>query len=388
MAITSGIYYFGPSESLLDISACAAQVSNQTLVGDVTFIQTGTVFVNSQITFSCIMAGHNLRITSNESLNGDPTKNIKIILEGGINNYLIFNVVGTSGLVQLDNLYFITSGTGGYVIWIDSNTDMIIRDSLFKKLSISSGYCVTISSSVFLKMYNLKIWSYVSSFSVGANSDANAATIQFENISQFTKSPGGFDITNILSGSNKWIKNCISYAQSYNYPSFVGSVSAISNATGDGALSASFGNFSSIIPMNHFITSSDTSSDFLNLNSTSFLISAGSSSQISINTYGIRTNSRPGDAYYSIGADEYGEATIRFVADKRSGTIPFYLRLTDTSDLSQFTSVLDYTRIWSIRNTRTSATEYLTSTSASINYCISASSILYDTYTVSLSAVT
>lgn len=76
-----------------------------------------------------------------------------------------------------------------------------------------------------------------------------------------------------------------------------------------------------------------------------------------------------------------------FVINKTKGTIPFYFRLTDTSDLSLFTSASDYQRIWSITNIRTSSIEYFESTSASVNYCISADSLLGDTYTVSLSAL-
>lgn len=78
---------------------------------------------------------------------------------------------------------------------------------------------------------------------------------------------------------------------------------------------------------------------------------------------------------------------MNFVVDKPSGTIPFFFRLTDLSDMSLYTSATDYTRIWSITNNRTNRIEYFTTTSASIEYCISANSLLNDVYNVSLSAV-
>lgn len=80
-------------------------------------------------------------------------------------------------------------------------------------------------------------------------------------------------------------------------------------------------------------------------------------------------------------------SAVGFYVDRRSGTIPFYFRLTDTSDISLYTSATDYTRTWSLTNRRTSATEFFITTSASIDYCISADSLLNDFYTVSLSAI-
>jgi hypothetical protein len=78
---------------------------------------------------------------------------------------------------------------------------------------------------------------------------------------------------------------------------------------------------------------------------------------------------------------------IKFVVNNFSGTIPFYIRLTDLSDITSYTSASDYIRTWSITNLRTSEVDFFTSTSASTNYCISANSILNDTYTISFSAV-
>lgn len=76
-----------------------------------------------------------------------------------------------------------------------------------------------------------------------------------------------------------------------------------------------------------------------------------------------------------------------FVVDKTNGVIPYYIRLTDTSTISGYTSATDYTRIWSITNVRTSGIQWFQTTSASINCAISGDSIFNDTYTVSLSAV-
>lgn len=78
---------------------------------------------------------------------------------------------------------------------------------------------------------------------------------------------------------------------------------------------------------------------------------------------------------------------MSFVVNKRSGVTPFYFRLTDTSDVYLYASATDYVRLWSITNVRTSVIEYFSSTSASIDYCISAGSILNDTYDISLSAI-
>lgn len=78
--------------------------------------------------------------------------------------------------------------------------------------------------------------------------------------------------------------------------------------------------------------------------------------------------------------------TISFTVDKAAGTIPFYFTLTDTSDVADVTSATDYTRIWSITNMSTSVITWFQTTSASVNYCISAGSVINDLYTVSLSA--
>ncbi len=80
-------------------------------------------------------------------------------------------------------------------------------------------------------------------------------------------------------------------------------------------------------------------------------------------------------------------ANFNFVVDKNKGVIPYFFRLTDVSEVSDLTSATDYQRLWSITNIRTSIVEHFTTTSASINYCVSAGSILNDTYTISLSAV-
>jgi hypothetical protein len=76
---------------------------------------------------------------------------------------------------------------------------------------------------------------------------------------------------------------------------------------------------------------------------------------------------------------------IEFVSNKTSGPNPLYVRFTDVSDLSELTSATDYTRIWSFTNTRTSATEFDTTTSASINHVFNGN--YQDTFDVSLSAV-
>ncbi len=81
------------------------------------------------------------------------------------------------------------------------------------------------------------------------------------------------------------------------------------------------------------------------------------------------------------------ELMSRFVVSNMRGTVPFYFRLTDVSDVSSYTSATDYQRVWSIINNRTSVMEYFETTSASVEYCISAGSNLDDTYTISLSAV-
>jgi hypothetical protein len=78
---------------------------------------------------------------------------------------------------------------------------------------------------------------------------------------------------------------------------------------------------------------------------------------------------------------------VSFIVNKTSDVIPFYFTLTDTTVVSAYTSAVDYTRIWSILNMNTSAIAFFQTTSASVNYCISAGSIVNDTYTVSLSAV-
>lgn len=43
MAITSGTYNVGPAETLTSMTAIAAEINGQTFVGDVTFIQTGSI---------------------------------------------------------------------------------------------------------------------------------------------------------------------------------------------------------------------------------------------------------------------------------------------------------------------------------------------------------
>jgi hypothetical protein len=78
---------------------------------------------------------------------------------------------------------------------------------------------------------------------------------------------------------------------------------------------------------------------------------------------------------------------MSFSVNKLKGTIPLYFILTDVTDVSLYTSAVDYARIWSITNTRTSETDLIQSTSASTNFCVSGSSILNDTFTVILSAV-
>lgn len=77
---------------------------------------------------------------------------------------------------------------------------------------------------------------------------------------------------------------------------------------------------------------------------------------------------------------------INFVQDKTKGTLPLFVRFTDVSDVSDITSASDYLRTWYFENVRTSAFEYVTSTSASI-YHIFEDGILNDTFTVSFSAI-
>lgn len=78
-------------------------------------------------------------------------------------------------------------------------------------------------------------------------------------------------------------------------------------------------------------------------------------------------------------------ATFSFTADRISGPSPLYVRLTDSSSVSDLTSATDYQRIWSFFNNATSAISYEITTSASINKSLTG--ILGSTFTVSLSAI-
>ena len=91
--------------------------------------------------------------------------------------------------------------------------------------------------------------------------------------------------------------------------------------------------------------------------------------------------------FVSAGHDCAAGCSVSFDVIHRSSTIPMYVTLTDTSYFVPITSAVDYTRLWSMTNTSTSAVEFFSSTSAVTNHCISAGSILGDTYTISLSAV-
>lgn len=387
MSITSGTHYYGPGQSLVDLSAVASQINGQTLIGDVTFILTGSLILNSVIDFASVnIGGHVLRFTSDNTIGGNPAIGHKIISDTLANKITFTSVSMTSGYVELDNIYFYTSGNGSYFMQIDSTGEFRLHDSLLEKTSNVSDGGVTFTSGLTFKAYNLKMWSYTSDCSFISTALASSATVQFENITHYATNSGFMRLNYVTSGANKWIKNCVSYPQNLNTPCFQGTVSGISNASKDNSTSAHTSSFSSITT-DHFYSLLDSNSYFLDLVSTSFLTSAGTAPGISNNTFGIKGNYRPGDSYYSIGADEYAVVDMRFVTNKSSGPVPYYFRLTDVSLVSAYTSASDYTRIWSIQNSRTSDIEYLTVTSASVDYCVSADTLLNDTYIVSLSAV-
>lgn len=392
MAITSGTHYFGPSESLINLSAVAGQINSQVLTGDITFVQTGNVSANGTTTFSSVNLGsYTLRFTSQIPLLGDPTRGywIDVGNNGASTSFLFSSISMAGGKLEMDNLSFITSGT--YLFWLETGSYFLTHDCIFRKYgNVGSGSVYTVAQNANLSIFNTKTYANLINFSIlTPTTFAPNMSAYIENNTYFGPSPAlGF--TNATQvNTRKVIKNNLFYCTDTTNLSIVGlsNVSAISNATSDAVVSGDTLSFTNIVAMNHFATSSVSDSDFLNLKSTSYLISAGTTPTISSNVLGIRANLRPGDNYYSIGADEYGPLIVKFVVDKTSGTIPFYFRLTDLSELSFYTSATEYSRLWSITNLRTNSIEYFTTTSASINYCISADSLLNDAYSVSLSAM-
>jgi hypothetical protein len=386
MAITSGTYYVGPSETLVNWTAAAAQISGQTLTGGVTFIQSGDITETSTVYWACtIPPSYKLHLTSNlhplgDILNGHKTR----LHTGGHGNRF---TISNDGVVEISHLNFIEGSSHWHLTLLDGYFK--IHDCISVETGGLGSYFVGVQSTVVnLELFNVK------TYGLGCNlvtSNAIGSIFKIENCSVFNGYEFGIycDGTN---GVNQYIKNCVfykGYASGVGNPCIITSgITLINNASSDS--SAIGTGCITGITTSVFLSVDPTSSNFLKLATDSILKDAGTNVSISANTYGIAGNRRPhnvSNPSYSIGAEELIMSyDMNFTVDKRESTIPFYFRLTDLSDISSETSATDYLRIWSITNLRTSAIEFFESTSASINCCISANSNYGDLYTVSLSA--
>ena len=312
MAITAGTYYVGPAETIVDWTAAAAQVSGQTLTGDVTFIQRGNITQTVRTSWGSIAFGaFNLRLTSNSPNLGNPTSGNKSTWNTSADNecFVIANTnTRSTGKIYIDSIYFYAASTSVIVNGILLSYAagfVVIHDCLFNSQRAYNFLAVANSVGCNIQYYNCKVWTALTDFGTYAyfENTVQATICEIENITSYSKYNPVFAFIGSGSTATRWIRNCIALSQNQNSACFAfGSMTAAANASSDATGNVGF---RSLVPSAQFLSLSDASAQFLNLASGSPLRGSGVSTSIAENTLGIRGNDRPGvDSAVSVGADE------------------------------------------------------------------------------------
>lgn len=378
MAFLGGTYYFGESQSLVNLSACAAFLTGNTLSADTYFILVGNSIDNSMVTFTSIsMSAYNIsfasqnevcRFNQNYCINTHAGTNIFF---SGLTGYATTRIIDFNKIhFRTNHLFSDAFNCGG--------VHLKFRNCCFSNWgSYASNYLFSNPIVNIFTIYNCKVYMTAQAAQIYTTVSAN-----IENLTYYTRYGAQLNIN-----SNARVKNCLFYQ-------VINNTAQVPNST---YISASYVNFSSLGEFNGnvsgydftgvFVSTVSSDDNFLDLAGKS-VTSAGLIPDVPSNITGIRGNRRPGrDGLYSIGADEYGSdaSYVSFESTTYHSPSPAYLRLVDTSDIRDYTDSTDYTRIWKTVNDRTSATTYYTTSASYLDFSVSG--VYGDTISISLSAV-
>ncbi len=312
MAITSGTYYVGPSETLVDWLAAAAEITNVTFTGDIVFIQRGDISQSAICNLSQMRQGpYDLTLTSAIAHKGDPNQGDKTTFSSSSCFRTTSDSTSSGGKIRIKDLYLVSANSGVNGIRNGSTSAFfVVTECLFNLTNSTGGESFFLDSlSCNVEMYNCKIWGF-NVCAYRCNTGGPGAILKLENLSIWNNVADCIVIANGSASANRWVRNCVAYITTSSFGSGLFQTSSVaqSNNASKDASAAGSGSLTSITAA-VFKSLVQTSPDFMNLADSSILKDAGITPQIAGNDHGIRgvssTNPRPhSTGLVSIGADE------------------------------------------------------------------------------------
>jgi hypothetical protein len=314
MAVAQGSFTVGTGADYASWDLAIADI-DATLTGDLTFTQIAAVPADggTAAAKAVALAGFTLKLTSDTPHLGRPAAGHLTSLTGAAdsNHIIPLQVTGT-GKLEIEQLNLRRTGTPTASNSIDVETqgpDVDIHDCI----AISSA---TAGTTIGVKTVggvgagsgtDINVWNCaISGFTTGGSLAAgNSSVLTVENCTVWDCA------TNIdAASSDGTFINNVAFDQTAtadfaNTGSATGTNNASEDATaGDGNWNTGTGNITTIVPGTEFVSVLTSSADMVKVASGGSLDDGGTTTTITANTTGIRGNARPGDANYSIGADE------------------------------------------------------------------------------------
>lgn len=308
-AVQSGTYDVGPAVGDDYATFVAARADMGNLTGDLTFQQTGDVTEVATSIVTENLNNHKLTFTNTSKPTGDPTTGYVL----SINADVIFfdDRQEGPGTTEYDGLYckVVLNQAAGKYIWhsyvVGTQYTANFRDCMFDGNGKNGYNCLWVDDlQVVLNVWNCKIWDFEDT-GIVATAGLIAAGAVWENVTIYGCKrgciPGG---TNVVT-----VRNCAVYDCSTTCFSSIATSTGYNNSDTDGTAadgnwSTGSGNRTGTAAVD-FVSTDDTSADFLDLKSTGALCEVGTTTILAANTSCIRGRDRPNSrTTVSIGASE------------------------------------------------------------------------------------
>lgn len=303
-AVSSGSYTVGSGGDYATWAAAVADLAN--LTGDLTFTQISATTEVAAATMTELLGGYTITYTSNNKPNGDPTAGWVTSMNANA-LCLHFNAASSSGVIDIDGLYFKSIATNTNIFaYVQSTgvTTFMVRNCMFDHNGKASRSAQSNDGSTILAWFNNVTWGS-SSANPMMNAFLCATTSVIENNTVYDcPNAEGIDCANnaLTIRNNACYGNAVDFAQigtatGYNNSDTDGTAANANWATGAGNRTGT--------AVADFVSVTDTDATFLDIAPAGGLCEVGYTTLLAVNTSCIHERDRPNSrTTVSIGAAE------------------------------------------------------------------------------------
>jgi hypothetical protein len=303
-AITAGSYGVGSGDDYSDWAAAFGDIGGD-CTANLTFTQSSDTSDSTIATYIASADGYTFKCTSGSSHAGDPTAGHASTSTGAASQLFRFTHVDDGGgsVYEFEKLRILRgeNQAGQHLIfWGESSGSGYtakLHDLMIDGVGYTGGGITFYADNGTLYMWNCVIWD-TNSDGMFLSETEDASVIEY--CTFYDNNDDGIDCDNEACT----VRNCASFGNGSNDFEDTGSLGTFSKCASSDTTGSEVG-LRSLTTADQFISIDDTSSSFLDLDTTGALDEAGDTNQYADNTAGIRERSRPnGNSTTSIGATE------------------------------------------------------------------------------------